>query len=40
MTGMAGATVLNGEDETEADEELEDAEDSQLGTTVGADAQP
>jgi F-box and leucine-rich repeat protein GRR1 len=42
MTGMMSATALNGaEDETEADEELDDADDSQLGgAALGGDAQP
>lgn len=31
--------ILNGEDETEADEELEDAEDSQLETAVATDGE-
>jgi hypothetical protein len=40
MTGMMSATALNGgEEETEADEELEDAEDSQQGAGLGAEAQ-
>ena len=40
MTGMMSATALNGgEEENEADEELEDAEDSQQGSGLGADAQ-
>ena len=38
MTGMMSATALNGvEEENEADEELEDAEDSQQGVGLGAD---
>jgi hypothetical protein len=39
MTGMMSATALNGvEEENEADEELEDAEESQQGAGLGADA--
>jgi F-box and leucine-rich repeat protein GRR1 len=39
MTGMMGATALNGgEEENEADEELEDAEDSHQGADLGAEA--
>ena len=40
MTGMMSATALNGgEEENEADEELEDAEDSQQGARLEAEAQ-
>jgi hypothetical protein len=40
MTGMMSATALNGgEEENEPDEELEDAEDSQQGAGLEADAQ-
>jgi F-box and leucine-rich repeat protein GRR1 len=40
MTGMMSATALNGgEEENEADEELEDAEDSQQGVGLGSEAQ-
>jgi len=38
MTGMMSATALNGgEEENEADEELEDAEDSHQGAGLGAE---
>jgi F-box and leucine-rich repeat protein GRR1 len=41
MTGMMSATALNGGDEEpEADEELEDADEGQHRATHGADAQP
>ncbi len=40
MTGMMSATALNGgEEENEADEELEDADDTSQGAGLGADAQ-
>jgi hypothetical protein len=38
MTGMMSATGLNGgEEENEADEELEDADDGHQGAGLGAD---
>ena len=41
MTGMMSATALNGgEEETEADEELEDADEGHHGAALGGDAQP
>ena len=41
MTGMMSATALNGGDEeAEADEELEDADEGRHESTLGADAQP
>jgi F-box and leucine-rich repeat protein GRR1 len=39
MTGMMGATALNGGEE-EVDEELEDAEESHNGIDAGGEAQP